>query len=142
MPDIKHSIQITAPAERVYALGSTAAGFGEWWATDITEEGGLVSLGFFNRATIYRLRPVTATAPATMEWVCESGDEWGGTHLIFEVEALKNVVQLRFAHAGWRAETEYFRACNTTWGGLMFRLKAAAEGKGQGPLFTAAYVTA
>lgn len=42
---------------------------------------------------------------------------------------------LRFSHAGWQAETEYFVSCNTTWGELMFRLKAAAEGKNPGPLF-------
>ena len=30
---------------------------------------------------------------------------------------------------GWLSETEYFMTCNTTWGELMYRLKAAAEGK-------------
>jgi len=43
----------------------------------------------------------------------------------------------QFGHAGWREETEYFRSCNTTWGELMYRLKAASEGKGRGPLFRA-----
>jgi hypothetical protein len=37
----------------------------------------------------------------------------------------------------WRAETDYFVACTTTWGELMFRLKATAEGKTPGPLFSA-----
>ena len=45
---------------------------------------------------------------------------------------------LRFTHAGWRAEYDYFLSCNTTWGELMFRLKSAAEGKSCGPLFRAA----
>jgi hypothetical protein len=44
---------------------------------------------------------------------------------------------LRFSHLDWRAETDYFVACTTTWGHLMFRLKAAAEGKTPGPLFSA-----
>jgi hypothetical protein len=42
---------------------------------------------------------------------------------------------LDFFHAQWRSETPYFTSCNTTWGELMFRLKAAAEGKPRGPLF-------
>jgi hypothetical protein len=42
---------------------------------------------------------------------------------------------LRFTHAGWAAATDYFFSCNTTWGALMMRLKAAAEGKSPGPLF-------
>ncbi len=32
---------------------------------------------------------------------------------------------------------DYFVSCNTTWGELMFRLNAAAEGKTPGPLFSA-----
>jgi hypothetical protein len=35
-----------------------------------------------------------------------------------------------------RAETDDFVACTTTWGELMFRLKATAEGKSPGPLFS------
>ena len=31
--------------------------------------------------------------------------------------------------------TPFFVSCNTTWGGLMFRLRSAAEGKPSGPLF-------
>ena len=39
---------------------------------------------------------------------------------------------LRFTHGSWRAETDYFVACNTVWGGLLFRLKAVAEGRPAG----------
>lgn len=136
MPDIKHAIQISAKPEQIRPLVATAAGLGRWWATDIAESAGAVELGFFNRATIYRLRP-TAVQPASQtEWVCESGDEWSGTHLGFRLEATNAGTLLRFTHAGWRAETDYFVSCNTTWGELMFRLKAAAEGKNPKPLFS------
>jgi len=33
------------------------------------------------------------------------------------------------------AATDYFTSRKTTWGDLMFRLKAAGEGRGTGPLF-------
>jgi len=39
-------------------------------------------------------------------------------------------------HADWAAETDYFVSCITTRGELMFRLKAAAEGKPAVPLFS------
>ena len=42
---------------------------------------------------------------------------------------------MRFTHAEWQAETDYFVSCTTVWGELMFRLKAVAEGKPRGPLF-------
>ena len=135
MSDIVHAIQISAPAERVYSLVSTAGGLSTWWAADVSEPDGAVELGFFNRQTVYRLRKQNATQPKRMEWLCETGQEWSGTRLVFHMEQRGNGTLLRFTHAGWQAPTDYFTSCNTTWGGLMFRLKAAAEGKSPGPLF-------
>jgi hypothetical protein len=139
MPDIKHAIQIDAAPSIVFPLAATAAGFMKWWAADVTEDksAGSVELGFFNRATLYRLRPNEITAPPRAHWLCDSGKEWNGTRLLFDLMEQNGRTQLRFTHAGWAAETDYFVACNTTWGELMFRLKLAAEGKTPGPLFTA-----
>jgi hypothetical protein len=137
MTDIKHAIQVSAAPDQIYPLVATAKGFGQWWAADITEPAGAVELGFFNRATVYRLRLTVDSPPAIAEWVCETGDEWNGTRIAFRMEATKSGTLLRFRHSDWRAETDYFESCNTTWGELMFRLKAAAEGKTPGPLFTA-----
>ena len=109
---------------------------GKWWAADVTQTGETIDLGFFNRATVYRLRLTAANSPLRAEWVCESGDEWGGTHIVFEIDPTKTGALVRFAHAGWRTESPYFISCNTTWGELMFRLKDAAEGGEPKPLFT------
>lgn len=139
MPNIRHAISIDAPAERVYALVAGGGGFTEWWAADVREAGaeGAVELGFFNRATVYRLRPARRTAPREAEWLCESGKEWAGTRLRFEIAGSGGQSLLRFTHADWQADTDYFVSCTTTWGELMFRIKAAAEGKKPGPLFSA-----
>jgi hypothetical protein len=137
MADIRHAIQIAVKPEAIYPLVSTAQGLGRWWAADITESSDTVDLGFFNRATVYKLKLEVDTPPAQVEWVCQSGDEWGGTHIIFRLEGRGAGSLLRFTHAGWRSETDYFTSCNTTWGALMYRLKAAAEGKPSGPLFLA-----
>jgi hypothetical protein len=37
MADIRYSLQIAAEPEAIYPLVSTATGFGEWWAEDVTE---------------------------------------------------------------------------------------------------------
>ena len=63
MADMKHSIQIAAPPERVHPLVASESGFSQWWAADVTESGGIVDLGFFNRNTIYRLKPELIEAP-------------------------------------------------------------------------------
>ena len=104
---------------------------------DVTEAEGLVELGFFHRNTIYRLRQTGADAPHRIEWLCESGKEWTGTRLVFHLEPTRTGALLRFTHAAWEAETDYFISCTTAWGELLFRLKAAAEGHPRGPLFLA-----
>ena len=138
LPQIRHAIFIAAPAERVYGLVSTPSGFSQWWSEDVTENNAAhtVDLGFFNRATVYRLAAVRMAPPQSAEWVCQSGQEWQDTHLVFDTASKDGGTMLRFAHADWKAETDYFISCNTTWGELMFRLKACAEGKEPGPLFT------
>ncbi len=137
MPAIKHSISIDAPPYRIFPLISSGEGFGLWWAADVTQVSPeAVELGFFSRQTIYRLQRIRAATPTEVEWLVTSGKEWKDTRILFRLAASQSGAQLRFTHADWRNETEYFVSCNTTWGGLMFRLKAAAEGKAPGPLFS------
>lgn len=96
----------------------------------------IVDMGFFDRNTIYSMKPVRMDAPREAEWVCTNGKEWEGTKVIFELSENKGQTTLKFSHDGWREATEYFRMCNTTWGGLMFRIKSAAEGRETKPLFS------
>jgi quinol monooxygenase YgiN len=135
---IRHAVQIAARPEAIYPLVATAAGLRKWWAEDVTESSGGVDLGFFNRTTMYRLRLSTDRPAAEAVWGCETGAEWSGTEIAFALEPRGDGTLLRFAHRRWRSETEYFTSCNTTWGELMYRLKAAAEGKSAGPLFLTA----
>jgi uncharacterized protein YndB with AHSA1/START domain len=137
MPDIRHAVQIAAKPEAIYPLSATGQGFAQWWAADVTEGEGAVTLGFFKRNTIYRLRLKVNEPPGLAEWTCETGDEWNGTRILFELQRRESGTTLLFTHGGWRSETDYFRNCNTTWGELMYRLKSVAEGKPRGPLFLA-----
>jgi len=135
MPDIIHSININAAPAAVRALVSTADGLQKWWAEDVELlADGAVSLGFFNRTTIYRLRPLEQGA-LCVAWRCETGQEWEGTDLVFSLHEKPSGSQLDFVHRNWRTATPYFISCNTTWGGLMFRIRGAAEGQAPGPLF-------
>lgn len=139
MPDIKHSIQIDAAPQLVHPLVASPEGFSRWWAANVTEDkaSGDVELGFFNRSTVYGLHPIEIAAPRQAHWLCQTGKEWSGTQLLFDLMEQNGKTLLRFTHAGWQAETDYFVACTTTWGELMFRIKAVAEGKTPGPLFSA-----
>jgi hypothetical protein len=135
MPDIHHSISIAAPIDIVGKLISTGEGLQQWWAEDVDRGAdGSVSLSFFNRTTIYRLRLLENSA-GRVAWRCETGKEWQDTELVFSLAAAPAGILLDFVHGKWREVTPYFVSCNTTWGGLMFRLKSTAEGRQPGPLF-------
>lgn len=138
MHSLKHIIDIDAPADSVYRLVATPTGIAEWWAEDVAADpaSGAVEIAFYERATVYRLAPGTMTEPTCATWSCEAGKEWQGTKLSFQLLGADYKTSVHFEHSGWREETDYFIGCNTVWGALMFRLKAAAEGKGAGPLFT------
>jgi hypothetical protein len=84
MADIQHSLQIAAPPQTIYPLVATGKGFSQWWAADVTESDSAVELGFFNRATTYRLRLAVSQEPIYADWICETGKEWSGTLLCFE----------------------------------------------------------
>ena len=135
MPEIHHRVPVSAAAKAVLDLVATGVGFERWWAEDVTTEAdGRISLGFFDRASVYRLR-LLERGEEGVSWRCESGDEWHDTELRSDVKPARDGVILDFRHAGWRSETPYFTSCNTTWGELMFRVKSAAQGKPRGPLF-------
>ncbi len=137
MPNIRHAISIDAAPTRILPLISSADGFSQWWAADVTEDRstGIVELSFSKGDTIYRLEPLRDVPSGEVAWLCQSGDEWKGTKLQFQLAFDQKSTLLKFTHSGWASETDYFVACNTTWGALMFRLKEAAEGKGLGPFF-------
>ena len=136
MADIRHAVQIAAPAATVSPLVSTGEGLAKWWAEDMTKRpDGTIDLGFFNRATVYSLRPQKISIPSEAEWLCVSGKEWNGTIILFRLSESNGQTLVQFVHAEWASETEYFTSCNTTWGALMYRLKAVAEGQPARPFF-------
>jgi hypothetical protein len=135
MADIKHSVFIDAPRERVFPLIASGSGFARWCAGEVIEDysTGVIEAAFFNRPTVYRLKPIQNSTSWTTEWMCQRGQDWTGTRLLFELREANGKTQLRFTHSDWKSETDYFVSCTNVWKELMLRLKAAAEGEGLGP---------
>ena len=141
MTDILHKISINASAEDIYNAITTAEGLKSWWAVDTEAEPRTESLalfGFFNRTVVFRMRIDELTPFKRVRWSCEGDvDEWTGTKLQFDLEpGEEGETLVSFRHGGWRSTEGDYAYCNTTWGTLMFRLKAFGEGKNPGPLFT------
>jgi len=96
MPDIHHRIPIAASADAVIDLVADGPGLTRWWAEDVTSDADRqVSLGFFDRTTVYRLRRLQQNRDV-VRWRCESGDEWHDTELHFSVVPEGEGVVLEF----------------------------------------------
>jgi uncharacterized protein YndB with AHSA1/START domain len=137
MADLKHQIQIEAAPEKVFAAIATQAGLRTWWTADsVADEraGGKASFGFGRRATVFRMDIERLDSPARVTWRCTGGHpEWEGTMFHWELAPKGAATTLRFTHGNWKAESEYFAMCNSTWGELMHRLKDSVEGRNPGP---------
>lgn len=139
MAEIQHLVNIDVPPEKVYESIVSEASLQEWWTADVEaeeHEGGEARFGFYDRSVVYVMQIDKLSPGSEVQWTCTSGHEWSGTHIRFSLQKDNGGTQLRFWHSDWREETDYYWSCNTTWGELMYRLKAVAEGQRPGPLFS------
>lgn len=137
MPDLMHHIHIQAPPQVVFDALATQKGLQGWWTADTVAEprvGSIAQFGFDRKSVVFKMHVDELDAPKRIVWTCR-GDhpEWTGTKLTWELEPRAGGTALHFRHGGWREATAFMASCNTTWGELMHRLQAYAEGKGARP---------
>jgi uncharacterized protein YndB with AHSA1/START domain len=137
MADLKHQIPIQAAPENVFAAIATQGGMRSWWTADTQMEervGGHAEFGFEKRQMVFKMT-IEKLDPSKQVVMSCYGDhpEWNGTSLTWTLTHDKGVTTLRFNHSGWKAATEFYATCNSTWGELMYRLKDTLEGKHPGP---------
>ena len=137
MVELKHQIPIDAAPDKVYAALATPAGLRGWWTADVradTKVGGEAEFGFDRRGMVFRMEIKKLDPGRQVVWCCR-GDhpEWDGTTLTWNMDREADATALRFTHAGWKSMTDFCSTCNSTWGELMFRLKAQVEGRNPGP---------
>ncbi|HET9605383.1 MAG TPA: hypothetical protein VFO96_13915 [Gemmatimonadales bacterium] len=139
MPDIRLLISIARGSRDVFGLVAGATGFTSWWSDDIAlKSDGAIEVGMADRAQVYRLRPETMVMPARAAWMVETGAEWAGTSLVFDLTPDESGTRLLFTHAGWGRTSDVFLESTAMWGALLFRLKEAAENGTEHPLFSRA----
>ncbi len=140
MTELHHFIEITAPTTKVYEALVTQEGMRSWWTADSHLEekvGGKAEFGFMNRAVLFRMT-IDALEPGKRVQMSCSGDhpEWKGTVLEWRLADEGGTTHLSFIHRNWREMTQFCASCNSTWGELMYRLKANLEGNNMGPRWT------
>ncbi len=137
MAEIKHQIPIDASPDRVYAALATPAGLRGWWTADVRADetvGGKAEFGFDRRQILFRMEIEKLDPGKSVVWSCH-GDhpEWDGTALTWNIAREDGATILRFTHSGWKSISDFCATCNSSWGELMYRLKAYVEGRNPGP---------
>jgi uncharacterized protein YndB with AHSA1/START domain len=137
MADLRHQIAINAAPAKVYRALTTQDGLRAWWTADAaTEEkvGGKAQFGFNQRRTVFHMTIEALEPDRRVVWSCHGEPpEWNGTTLTWEMAGEDGTTVVRFNHAGWRAVTDLYAICNSSWGELMHRLKDYVEGRNPGP---------
>lgn len=140
MADLHHGIWIDADPSTVFEAVGSEDGFAAWWTPNVLVQGppDLARYRFgFDDDTVYATFETDERGPPErLVLECVDGiEDWVGTRLVFELEPADEGTFVSFDHAGWAEEDWYFRACNSTWGHLMFFLKRACEGGAGEPFF-------
>jgi uncharacterized protein YndB with AHSA1/START domain len=137
MAEMHHEIQIEASPQKVYDAITAQEGLRSWWTADSVAKpsvGTIAEFGFDKRTILFRMRVEELKPGKRVVWACLGDpDEWKGTRLTWDISQRGKITTLHFTHSDWRSATSFFATCNSTWGELMYRLKAYAEGKSPGP---------
>jgi uncharacterized protein YndB with AHSA1/START domain len=137
MAEMKHQIPIKAAPEKVYAAITSQTGLRGWWTADTKADekaGGKAEFGFDKRGMVFRMTIEKLDPGKRVVWSCH-GDhpEWDGTVLTWELSPQDGSTNLRFNHSNWKAASDFYATCNSSWGELMHRLRDYAEGRNPGP---------
>ncbi len=142
MADMLHEVHIAASPDKVFQAITTEEGLKSWWTADTEaepREGSIATFGFYERSTVFKMHVDRLDPGKRVVWTCQDGPaEWKGTHVRFELAPHPDGgTVVRFTHGDWRTTNGMFALCNTTWGALLVRLQAYAEGESPGPFFKA-----
>jgi len=135
MATIRHLLHINAPIEKVFQAISTIDGLAGWWTTQTSghsEVNGIIEFRFGPQMGVKM--KVTASRPYELvSWQCVDGlDDWIGTTLDFKLDENEGKTRVRFDHAGWLQENDFYAGCSFTWGRFLESLRQFCQaGKGE-----------
>ena len=138
MAEFKHQMPIEASLEKVYSASCDAS-----WPAELVEGGcqrrregrPKAEFGFDKKAIVFGMKMEKLEPGKTVAWRCHGDQlEWNGTTLTWAWRRMIKAV--RFTHSRWKALTEMYAICSSSWGALMYRLKNYAEGRNPGPHWT------
>ena len=127
-------VGIQASNDVVYRTLTEPKELARWWTSDTRGKGDHVgdTLEFWfgefcQKFVVEELQP-----GKLVRWKATQGmEEWAGTEVSFTLSTKGPQSFVRFQHAGWRANTDFFAHCSTKWTTFLLSLKSYLE-KGVG----------
>lgn len=130
MSEIRHSLEIEAPADVVFDAVATKGGLAGWWTRDVELVGVVRSVWTFRfrSGSFNSMRVARAERGTVIEWECVDGHlEWFGTSVEFRLTEEEGRTRVNFRHSNWRETTRFMRECDEHWGAYMQSLKSYCE---------------
>lgn len=129
MASIKHLLHINAPGEKVYEALTTLNGLSNWWTLQVsgeTQVGGILQFMFGKDG--FDMKIDSLKPDDKVEWECVAGpDDWIGTTINFKLDSNDGKTRLRFEHAGWKEDNDFFAGCSFSWGRYMESLRQLCQ---------------
>ena len=135
MADILHELTIAASPEQVYKAVTEQNGLASWWTKRTTaqpKEGTTAEFGFYGGQFTMKFQ-VTKLEPAKkVNWtVLQSGPDWAGTHITWDLTPDDKGTKVLFGHRDWTITDGSYASVNYNWGYFLTNLKTYLEtGKG------------
>lgn len=131
MPDILHQVVIDAHAADVYRALTEPDGLARWWTADVEGEpelGSVMSFGFFDRETLFKMRVEELESGSFVRWHCVGGHpEWEHTELTFDLSEDAGRTTVYFAHRGWESTDGILAFCSFDWARYLMSLRDYLE---------------
>lgn len=123
MADITATYEYDASPEEVFDALVKEEKLRKWWCQDChatPKRGSIARFVFKPYGDTVMLKFETVKKPAHLVWKCidstmGNSDEWTGTTIDVQLEEKDGKTIMRFAHSGWKEETDLFRKCTEGW---------------------------
>lgn len=134
MTTIKHLFHIDAPRGKVFAALTSIEGLANWWTTETTgnaEVGGTIQFRFGAHGGP-DMKVTQTEQDALVEWESINDHGWKGNIFRFELDDNDGKTRVRFSHAGFPDDGDFYAICNFSWGRYMESLRQLCQnGVGQ-----------
>jgi uncharacterized protein YndB with AHSA1/START domain len=134
MPAIKHLLHINASQQKVYEAISSINGLQNWWTVQTSgtdSDGGTISFRFGETGPDFKV--IELIPHKKIKWECVAGPpDWIGTTLNFDMDQNDGKTRVRFEHAGWAQDGDFYASCAFSWGRYLESLRQYSQtGKGE-----------